>query len=122
MKAPESRTHSKPSSQNRQLSNIKGENEMNAAVTRSQNTIAMVYQNILNLKEEMEMKTTIEIKNVSNWLSQSISVKSSIKIIGGLAVGALLMTATALPLSTIHADGPNKSLTIERVILAALAD
>ncbi len=89
MNAAESWTPSKPSTQNRELSHIQGKNEMNAAEARTQNTIATVYQNILNLKEEMEMKTTLEIKNVSNWLSQSHSVKSPIKLLGGLAVGAL---------------------------------
>ena len=115
MNAAESWTHSKPSSQNRELSNIKGENEMNAALARTQNTIATVYQNILNLKEEIEMKTSLEIKNVTNWLSRNLSVRSSSKLLGGLAVGALLMTATALPLSSIYADGPNRPLTAERV-------
>ncbi len=62
MNAAESRTHSKPSTQNRELPNIKGENEMNPAVIGSQNTIATVYQNVLNLKEEIEMKTSLEIK------------------------------------------------------------
>lgn len=115
MNAVESRTHSKASTENQELSNIKGENEMNAAVTGSQNTIATVYQNVLNLKEEIEMKTSLEIKNATNWLSQNLSVKSSSKILGGLVVGALLMTATALPLSPIYADGPNRPLTAERV-------
>ena len=39
MNAAESRTHSKPSIGNRVLSIIKGENEMNAAVARTQNTM-----------------------------------------------------------------------------------
>ena len=116
MNTAEGQTPSKPSTQNRELFNIKGKMEMNAAESRTQNTIATVYQNILNLKEEMEMKTALEIKNVSNWLSQSLSVKSPIKLLGGLALGALLMTATALPINSIYADGPNRPLTVERVV------
>ena len=51
MNAAESQTLSRPSAPNQEPSNIKGENEMNAAVARTQNTIATVYQNILNLPE-----------------------------------------------------------------------
>ena len=39
------------------------------------------------------------------------------KLIGGLALGALLLTATALPFGTAYADGPSRPLVTEETVI-----
>ena len=70
-----------------------------------QKTATTANQADMNSKEESEMQTT---NNTSKWNI----VNTSVKIVLGLAVGAMMMTAVALP-SSVSADLPNKPFTSE---------
>jgi len=53
------------------------------------------------------MKLAADINNIKTIVSDNLRLKTAATILGGLALGAILMTATTLPLGTTHADGPS---------------
>ncbi|MFQ6027720.1 MAG: hypothetical protein ACE5Q6_09535 [Dehalococcoidia bacterium] len=59
----------------------------------------------------------MKLTNVNIWLSENLTAKTPAKLLGGLALGALLITATALPLGSIQADEPNQPLVSEKVVI-----
>jgi len=59
---------------------------MNTKINRTQNTVTAAIQENMNLKEESEMKTT---NKTSKWNI----INTSVKLVVGLAAGAMLMTA-----------------------------
>jgi hypothetical protein len=74
---------------------------MSTSVVRTQNGPG-AYQNVLKLKEEREMKKATKTTKVNMRLSDRLA-KTPAKLLGGLALGALVMAATALPLGTTYA-------------------
>ena len=87
---------------------------MNTAV-KTQGKKGTEHQEIWKVKEEWAMKTAMGIKKVNMRLHQAIATKAPVRFLGGLALGALLMTATAVPLSPAHADEPARPLSIEQI-------
>ena len=89
---------------------------MNAPVGRIQNIATAASQENLKLKEESDMKTA---SHISNWINDNAPVK----MVAGLALGAMLMTAIALP-SNASADVPKRPLTSEQqlVVRAEIED
>ena len=92
-----------------QITKNSEENEMKATQKQNGNKLQLVYQEILKVKGEIEMKVTNHINDVTTWLSKGITSKTPAKVLAGLAVGALMLTATAVPMGTIHADGSDTS-------------
>ena len=78
---------------------------MNALTNNIQNTVTTTNHESMNLKEESQMKTT---NNTSKWNF----ISTPVKMIAGLAVGAIMMTAVAMP-SNVSADVPGKTFTSE---------
>ena len=56
------------------------------------------------------MRLATDINKVKTIVSEGPRLKTTATILGGLALGALLMTATILPLGTADADGPTRPL------------
>ncbi len=89
---------------------------MNAAIGQPQDMATAGNQEHMNLKEESNMKT-------KNQISKRINVNTTVKMVAGLALGAMLMTAIALP-SNAFADTPKRPMTSEEqlVIMAEIED
>ncbi len=89
---------------------------MNAAIGQLQDMATAGNQEHMNLKEESNMKT-------KNQISKWINGNTTVKMVAGLALGALLMTAIALP-SNAFADTPKRPMTSEEklVIMAEIED
>ncbi len=96
---------------------LREENEMSAPATRGQSKLNLALQEIKSTLEELEMNFALNMKNIKTVVFESRRMKASASIIGGLALGAVLMTATALPLGTTYADGPNRPLIIEESLV-----
>lgn len=62
------------------------------------------------MREEIEIKLVNLSNKLNAKVSQGRNIRTPAKILGGLALGAMLMTATALPIGTIHADEPGSPL------------
>jgi hypothetical protein len=60
------------------------------------------------------MKTATLTAKVNRWLHEHLAMKTPAKLLGGLALSALVMTATALPLGTTYADEPARPLSSEQ--------
>ncbi len=69
---------------------------MNEPTNNHQDQTKEAYQEILKVKEGFEMKVTNHITDVTTWLSKGLSNKTPAKVLGGLAVGALILAATGL--------------------------
>ena len=89
---------------------------MNAAIEQLQDMTTAANQEHMNLKEESNMKT-------KNQISKWINGNTTVKMVAGLALGAMLMTAIALP-SNAFADTPKRPMTSEEqlVIMAEIED
>jgi hypothetical protein len=68
----------------------------------------------LKFKEGFEMKTATLTEKMNRWLHEHLAMKTPAKLLGGLALGALVLTATALPLGTTYADEPARPLSSEQ--------
>ncbi len=90
---------------------------MSAEVVQSRNKIMTTYRGITEVKGEIEMRVAKEITEIKARGLQELLTWRSAKLIGGLALGALLMTATALPLGPINADGPGRVLVSEEIVI-----
>ena len=82
---------------------------MNAPENRNQihpqgkGKLGMAYQELKNVKEEIEM----QLSNVMTRMSTGLAKGTPVKILGGLIVGALLITtAVVLPLNSTDANTP----------------
>ena len=80
---------------------------MSAPVSRYENNAGTKQQNTLALKEELGMKVATQITKVKTWLSKGMAMQQPLRILGGLVVGGVLLTMTALqfaPTSTNEAS------------------
>ena len=77
---------------------------MSTPTTNTQTGTGTTHQEFSNKKEEIQMNRTNTIRKLNMRLSNSVSRNFPAKVIGGLALGALLAVATALPLSPAQAS------------------
>jgi hypothetical protein len=77
---------------------------MSAPVVQIQRKAEAGYQKVLKIREECEMRFTIGMAKVNRWLPESFTKKSSVKLLGGLAVGAMLITATTFTYDQLRQD------------------
>ena len=77
---------------------------MSAPVVQTQRKARAGYQKVLKIREECEMRFTIGMAKVNRWLPESFTKKSSVKLLGGLAVGAMLITATTFTYDQLRRD------------------
>ena len=71
-----------------------------------------VHQDITKILEGIEMKLQMSTSTITTNVSEVLASKAPARILAGLALGALLMTATAMPLNRIHADETTRPLVI----------
>ena len=79
---------------------------MQAKQKQNENKFQLVYQKILKVKGGFEMKGTNHITDVTTWLPKGLKSKTVAKVLGGLAIGALMLTATGLAIETGQASDP----------------
>jgi hypothetical protein len=77
---------------------------MSAPVVQTQRKARAGYQKVLKIREECEMRFAIGMAKVNRWLPESFAKKSSVKLLGGLAVGAMLITATTFTYDQLRQD------------------
>ena len=77
---------------------------MNAPVMGTHRQTGTTHQQINKIKEVIEMKLANLSTNLNTKVSQILNSKTPAKVLGGIALGALMMAATALPLGSVHAD------------------
>ena len=80
------------------------EGKMQTKQNKNENKFQVAYQEILKVKEGFEMKVTKPITNVTTRISQGLGSKTPAKVLGGLAVGALMLAATGLAIETGQAS------------------
>lgn len=88
---------------------------MSAPATQAKSKITLAYKQILKVTEDIEMKMRLHMIDVK--LSEVLSSKAVAKMLGGLALGAVLMTAVALPFGTTYADEPSRPLVSEESLI-----
>jgi hypothetical protein len=77
---------------------------MNAPGVQTQGKARAGYQKALKIREDCEMRFAIGMAKVNSWLPESFAKKSSVKLLGGLAVGAMLITATTFTYDQLRRD------------------
>ena len=87
---------------------------MNAAVRQPQSKVRTDNQGLLKIKEGIEMRLAMRITEVKARLDEILATRTPAKLLGGLAVGALLITATALPFGLAFGDEPSRPLSSEQ--------
>ena len=85
--------------------------EMSAPANRGQSKLNGAIQEIKTTLEELEMKLAVDINNIKTRVSEGLKVKTTANILGGLALGAILITATALPLVPMRSEACAQSFT-----------
>ena len=70
---------------------------MNAPLMGTNRQDRRAHQQTSKIKEVIEMNLVNLSKNLNMKVSQVLNTKAPAKLLGGIAMGALLMTATALP-------------------------
>ena len=93
---------------------------MSAPATRPKSKTTVVYQRILKVPEEIEMKMRSHVIGLK--VSEVLTSKTVAKMLGGLALGAVLMAAAALPMGTAHADEPVSPLVAAAISAVGYAD
>ena len=73
-------------------------------------------RNSSRIKEIFEMKIASQIESAKVSLRQGLQITVPAKLLGGLALSAVLMGATVLSFSPAYADEPESSLVREQVI------
>ena len=69
---------------------------MTAPVIKRQSNVRVGYREVAKIKEEIEMRLTMHITEVKNWVSREAGIISAGKAIRGMAVGVLLMAGTGM--------------------------
>jgi hypothetical protein len=77
---------------------------MSAPGVQTQGKARAGYQKALKIREDCEMRFAIGMAKVNSWLPESFAKKSSVKLLGGLAVGAMLITATTFTYDQLRRD------------------
>ena len=84
---------------------------MKTTKNRTQRQPITGHQEISKLLEEIKMKLHITTSTMKIRVSKVLASKAPVIVLGGLALAAMLMTATALPLSPVHADEATRPIT-----------
>lgn len=93
---------------------------MSAQVVQSQfKTAYRGFRGFIEVKEEVEMRLAREITQVKTGVIQELATHLPAKLIGGLALGALLMM---LPFAIVNADGPSRPLVNEEIVFDRSGD
>ena len=74
------------------------------------------------IKTETKLNLETHLAEAITWLTNASGTITPMKILAGLALGALLVTATALPLATVHSEEPSKPLVSEQIVSGGITD
>jgi len=74
------------------------------------------------IKNETKLNLETHLAEAKTWLTNASGTITPMKILAGLALGALLVTATALPLATVHSEEPSKPLVSEQIVSGGITD
>ena len=85
---------------------------MSAPVKGTKNQVREEHPLVLKIKEEIEMK----LAKLHIGVSKALNIRNGAKLLGGMALGAVLATATALPLGSVQANHPASPSVNERAI------
>ena len=77
---------------------------MNAPKTGIKSKLQATNQEIRKDEEKIEMWMTSNITRVKTWVSQSLATHRSAKLMGGVALGALMITVTGLQFAPSQTD------------------
>lgn len=80
---------------------------MKAPEVRVQSTFKTVGQKIMKVGEEIEMGFGKKVINAKNRIGQALATQNPVKLVGILALGAVLMAATGLHFAPRHAEEAN---------------
>ena len=84
---------------------------MKTTEIRNESNLGTVKQEISKLLEEIEMKLHITTSTMTIKVSKVLASKAPVRVLGGFALAAMLMTATALPLGPVDADEATRPVT-----------
>jgi hypothetical protein len=87
---------------------------MNTTAIKAQSNPRMAHQQILRFAEEKEMKTAKLTAKVNMWLHETFATKTRVRILGGLALGAMLITATAFAYQELNQGKAGSPPSIEQ--------
>jgi len=71
---------------------------MNAPMNQSQSKLKLVYQEIGNFKKEIEKRLANRVAGVKIRFSKRVMARTPARFMGGLVLGALILTATIAPI------------------------
>jgi len=92
------------------------ESEMSAIENLGPSNLNGSLQELKATLEGIEMKLVSGMKNIKNILFEGRRVKTTVTMIGGLALGAMLLTSIALPYGTAHGDEPGRPVSKESIV------
>ena len=115
MSAPSIRTQIESMTANR--NNCKEEHDMSTPTTPGESKLNGAIHDVKTTLEVLEMKLAAGIDNIKTIVSGSLRLKTTATILGSLALGAILMTATAQPFGTTYADEPSRPMVINESVI-----
>ena len=90
---------------------------MNAPVMDTKNLVESAHPHFVRFMEGIEMNLSKITAKLNNQVSAILNSNAPAKIMGGIALGGLLMAAVTLPSSSAHADDPAKPLVETRLVI-----
>ena len=90
---------------------------MNAPVMDTKNPTESAHPHFVRFMEGIEMNLSRLAAKLNNQVSAILNSNAPAKILGGIALGGLLMAAVALPSSPAHADDPARPLVETRLVI-----
>ncbi len=89
---------------------------MSAPIIQPEDKARMAHHEILQRTEEIEMKFGMGVTKIKKmWQSTGLATQHPVKLLAGLALGALLMTGTALHFTPNSVDEGSSSANIARM-------
>ena len=76
---------------------------MSASVSQIQNKMKIACQEMVKVKEEMEMRLATPMRKVRIWISNGLATQHPAKLVG-MALGAVLLAGTALYFTPSQVD------------------
>ena len=79
---------------------------MNVPLVPMQSKVRTIGSNLLKFQEESEMRLKLQMTKVKRWLSTGIATQHPVKLLFGMALGALLVAGMGLSFRSNDADNP----------------
>ena len=89
---------------------------MNTRIDQSRTNPRGSHQKFSHIEEEFEMRTATHTAQLNDRRPGILNMKTPGKLLGAIALGALMMAATALPFGPVHADETARPMSREAVV------